>query len=368
MTKILYIGHYKEQSDWSRIAINNIKAIKEAGVEIVCRNIPTSNTQYEISKDIKEIESNTLDNVTHCIQHVLPNYITGTKAFNKNIAYYNLEYEYLNRQLHHSNLDLVDEVWVPNKNLFDNLSKHISTKIKIIPVGCDEELYSKSFQSVNIGLLRDYYKFYFIGELDEKNNIFSLVKNFCLAFKNSDHVALVINAIVDNKSQKKNAEQYLSKTIDEIKKSLKLYKNNDQYPIIKFIIHEKSQVLTDVIMSLHSTMDCFVSLARSEAWGCNIFDAMKFGKHPIVCNYGGPSEYITSDYNYGTLIGGIKQLAVHPNWKTNFLWFEPQDQEIVEAMRKYYNAGRSHVSPNNIKTEHLNLLSVGNIIRKEINE
>lgn len=367
MTKILYIGHYKEHSDWSKIAINNIKAIKRAGIDIVCRNIPTSHAQYLIDEEISTIESNDLSDVTHCIQHVLPHYITGSNLFQKNIAYYNLEYEYVDRQLHHSHLDLVDEVWVPNQDLLENLRLHTSTKIKIIPVPYDEDIYKQKYEPVNIGTLQDYYKFYFIGEMEEKNNIFALIKNFCLAFKNSDHVALILNVIINDKSEKKNAEQYLSKVIDEIKSSLKLYKKIDQYPIIKFIAHEKSQLLDHVMLSLHYTFDCFVSLSRSEAWGCHTFDAMKFGKHPIVCNYGGPKQYIKNS-EYGKLIEGIKQYAIHPNFKTNFLWFESKDDEVITAMRYYYNNRNQQAVHKNIDTSAFSLDSIGNMIRKEIYE
>ena len=44
--KVLYIGHYKEDSGWSRAAINNILALDAAGVNVVCRDIKLTNKPY----------------------------------------------------------------------------------------------------------------------------------------------------------------------------------------------------------------------------------------------------------------------------------------------------------------------------------
>ena len=36
--KVLYIGYYKEDSDWGKITSNNILALDAAGIDVVCRN------------------------------------------------------------------------------------------------------------------------------------------------------------------------------------------------------------------------------------------------------------------------------------------------------------------------------------------
>lgn len=367
MTKILYIGHYKENSDWSHVALNNIRAIHNCGIDIVCRHIPASNIQYKVDEDILAIENNDLSNITHCIQHVLPNYLTGTTIFKKNIAYCNLEQQYIKKNVYHSFFNLMDEVWAPNKDIVNNMKLCIDKPVRYVPTTYHNGDYSIDCETVSIGVLQKYYKFYFIGDLDDRQNISGLIRNFLLAFDMSDQVVLILNITVPHKSQKQIAEQTLSNTIDQIKQDLKIYKT-DKYPIIKFIIHDSKDVTKHLLYSMHKSFDCYVSLSHAESWGTNIFDAMKFGKHPIVCNHGGPKEYIdSSDSSYGKLVNGTMQYAKHGSLPSNYMWFVPNDNEVIYAMQYYYNNRDKYIN-SNIDTSNFDINTVGNIIRNAINE
>ncbi len=45
MMKVLYIGYYKEKSDWGRYATNNILALEKVGLDVVwCVNIFSKST------------------------------------------------------------------------------------------------------------------------------------------------------------------------------------------------------------------------------------------------------------------------------------------------------------------------------------
>ena len=86
--KILYIGHYKENSGWSQAAIDYILSLDSAGLDIVCKNIKLTNNEYNIPERILELEQKDSKNIDYCIQHVLPHHLVATTKFKKNISYF----------------------------------------------------------------------------------------------------------------------------------------------------------------------------------------------------------------------------------------------------------------------------------------
>ena len=46
--KILYLGHYKEGTGWSKAAIDYIMALDSVGVDVVCRNIKLTDRTGEV--------------------------------------------------------------------------------------------------------------------------------------------------------------------------------------------------------------------------------------------------------------------------------------------------------------------------------
>lgn len=54
----------------------------------------------------------------------------------------------------------------------------------------------------------------------------------------------------------------------------------------------------DGIYRLHNSCDCFVSTSFGEAWCVPAFDAMGFGKTPIVPKWGGYKEYMSDEQGW----------------------------------------------------------------------
>ena len=52
--KILYIAHYKESSGWSNAAIQNVLALRSAGLDVVCRDIKLTNKEHTPDPVIEE--------------------------------------------------------------------------------------------------------------------------------------------------------------------------------------------------------------------------------------------------------------------------------------------------------------------------
>ena len=53
--KVLYIGYYKEDSEWGNITSNNILALDAAGIDVVCRNFKLTKDR-DITGRLKELE------------------------------------------------------------------------------------------------------------------------------------------------------------------------------------------------------------------------------------------------------------------------------------------------------------------------
>ena len=130
--KVLYIGHFREVGGWSNAAIDFALALDSVGVDVVCKDIKLTDKSSEVPNRIKELEQKTLSNIDYCIQNVLPHHLIATDKFKKNIAYFFSESTPITSSWI-SNLNLMDEVWVPNSTNCDALQESkIETDVKIV--------------------------------------------------------------------------------------------------------------------------------------------------------------------------------------------------------------------------------------------
>ena len=58
--RILYIAHYKEFGGWSQAATDNILALDNVGVDVVCRNVTLTQDKQEVHPRILELEKKDL--------------------------------------------------------------------------------------------------------------------------------------------------------------------------------------------------------------------------------------------------------------------------------------------------------------------
>lgn len=339
MTKILYIGHYKENSGWSNAAINNILAADRVGLDVVTRNIKLTNSQSSLNKEFLKFEEKSLNNIEYCIQHVLPHHLVGTNKFKKNIAYFAGESNTLKYSHWLTYLKLVDEVWVPNNDLKESLLNDGIKNVRTLCHAFDLEKYEQSTMKINFTNNEYKYKFYYIGELNDRKNIESIIRCFHSEFHISEPVCLVLK-IKKFGINNKDLHNHITNMCSQIKKEMRIYNSIDQYHK-ELIISE--DLNDEQIYSLHNSCDCFVSPSHGEGWSIPAFDAMCFGKTPICSNEGGPKSFIdSSNKNTGTLINGIYNICNHSDpafpelFTGNEEWFIPSEKEIKKAMRFYY--------------------------------
>lgn len=344
--KVLYIGHYREGSGWSNATINTILAMDKAGVDVVCQNLQLNknNVNDDIPKRIKELESKPLCNFTHCIQNVLPHHLTASKLFDKNIAYYYSESIHTKTNMWHSYLNMMDEVWVPNQDMVRCNTTYITKPIKVVPFAFDLDKYKTDRRKINFGIDNPKFKFYYIGDLNDRKNLKSIIRCYYHTFTKMDQVVFVIK-VKKYGMQQDQLENYCRQICKQVQEEMRTHNARSNYPDIRFIT---STTDDDFIQSLHNSCDCLINASLGEAWSIPSFEAMCYGNTPICSNEGGPKDFI-DHVSTGFLIDGSYRICNQQDGAFQHLftgsefWFQPDEMKICNAMN-YYFQNRSDIN------------------------
>ena len=191
--KILYIAHYKESSGWSVAAKEHILALDNAGIDVVCRNVTLTQDNPNIHPRLLELEKKDSSGCDVCIQHVLPHHLVGSKAFRKNIAYFVSESTSLKYIGWLQQLKQMDELWVPNWDLAKSLQTDgITAPIHVVGHPCNISRYKTKYQEINLPIADGVFKFYYIGDINDRKNLESIITCFHSEFDRSEPVSLIL--------------------------------------------------------------------------------------------------------------------------------------------------------------------------------
>lgn len=370
--KVLYIGHYRESGGWSDAARNYILAIKDADIDIVCRNV-TLTKDHSIPKEIEKLEKKSTDNIDICIQHVLPHHLIGTNKYKKNIAFLASESSSIKNLTWCEYLKLVDEIWVPNNDLQRSLKVDGFNNVSVIPHCFDIEKYTKKYPDLNLPEANNCFKFYYIGDWNQRKNLGAIIRAFHSEFDETDNAKLVfkINKFgYDSNKLRQEFEQFSNQE----KQKLRIYKDLSEYKQDIIITERLSE---EQLYSLHQYCDCFICPSHGEAWSIPSFEAMAFGNIPICTNFGGPKDFIdVRNNNTGYLIYGVEtpcicQDAAFPEiFTAREHWICPSEKGIKQAMRKAYeNKNKLTCKKDGLTRAHLfSLNTIGKLIKDKLNE
>lgn len=362
--KILYLGHYKEQSGWANAAINNILALDSVGVDVVCKNIDLTGSKGVVPDRIYELENKSSFGSDYCIQHILPHHLSGTSVFKKNVAYCPAESIHTQQNVWHSNLELMDEVWVANKTQEENLQKFINKPTKVIPHAFDCSIYKETRSDI---FKDNTFRFYNISDINQRKNIESIIRCYFHCFDINDNVELLLKVKKYGLSKEQLASG-MSNIINEIKNQMRMHQDNRKYPEI---ITVTEHLPTEGILDIHSSCDCYVGTSRGEGWSIPSFEAMAFGNTPICSKEGGPLEFIDpNNKNTGTLVNGVYDICNQQDGAFSHiftgreLWFHASEKEICDSMKYYYENRDSRNKTDGIKQcEKFDYKVVGNLIK-----
>lgn len=348
--KVLYISHHKEESGYGRYCREFLKALKTTDLEISSLAIPLG----KVSDFIDETENNSLENPDIVVQNILPHFMSkgrirsiGTAILESEDVQYNYWYQHLNM------LDQVIYPHFPLKLFKNELS---------IPTAINLDKYN-NIPKLNIEEANGTFKFYWIGELSKRKNLFGLVKSYYQAFSYSDPVSLIIkahNSEFDSEKCKRN----ITELIYTIANGMKLYGNAKDYPRIV--------VLTDFfdreqLLALHKYCNCFVSSSFGESINYPMLDAM-LCNNPVVSTNTFSTEFYTQYGNIELVTSDIKercfgQVESFPWYQSSLeSWNSFNIELFSKKMRKVYE-NRKEI---NNDLSSLSYSNVGKIIKDTI--
>lgn len=325
--KILYIGYYKEQSDWGKIATNNILALQSADIDVACRSIVFSYNQAP--NRLTTLENKSIDDCDICIQHIFPEHMVSSGKFRKTIGILANEFVEIGHSSWIEKLDRMDQIWVPSDVAKQALlGTCIYDKTMVVPFAFDNNTYKMQHPQTQGDIEADgKFKFYTISEL-ENPNLDRILRCFYSEFSHNDNAALLIQLNTTNPTA-------LDERITSIKTNLGLEKEPSLYKKV-IIVNKLSDQPCDQI---HAFCDCYLSSLAQRSLYTEEYNAMGFGNTPIV------SKNTDSIYYFGS------KYAVDSMYKVNTshskMWPDanngkdytiiPCDRQIKSMMRKLYN-------------------------------
>ena len=216
------------------------------------------------------------------------------------------------------------------------------------------------------------FKFYFIGDMNDRKNIQSVIRCFHSEFDTDDQVCLVIKINKFGTDPEQLKEHFVNMS-NAIKQVMRKSNNINDYCPEVLITKSMSQ---NQIQQLHRTCDCLINISHGEAWSIPSFEAMAVGNTPICSDFGGPSDFIDSeDVGTGVAVGGTLRIcnssdSAFPQIFTGReSWFEPSEEEIKKWMRYYYeNRDQDYSEIGTKRAEEYSYQKIGNQIKEYINE
>jgi glycosyltransferase involved in cell wall biosynthesis len=369
--KVLYLGHYREGTGWAQAAIDYILAMDSVGIDVACRNISLTGNHGEVPSRIAELEEKDYTDAEVCIQHLLPHHLVGSGKFKKNIALFVSETTSVKTTPWFLQLEQMDEIWVPNEGLWDTLSRdNIGSQVRVVPHAFNLDKYSKKYPAMSNAGTDGTFKFYYIGDINQRKNIEGILKCFHSEFDPSEPASLILKV-----SKFGLNSQEVHKLIDQIsqkvKHELRMYDNPASYKM-EAVLSER--IPEEDIYALHSYCDCFICPSHGEAWSIPSFDAMAFGNTPICSSFGGPKDFVDTDNKQtGWAVGGTNAVctchdaAFREIFTGRETWFSPDESEIKKAMRYYYE--NQFDSQDGLdRANKFSYESIGNMIKEFISD
>lgn len=331
MNKVLWISNWKNASGYSEASRNYILAMDSVGINVVPRHINLLKNKAEYDEILNALESKSQIGCSINIQHTLPKFMTYDGRYDKNIALFACETTNFIDSGWRLKLNLMDEIWVINNSMVEAcLESGIKKPIKVIPHTFNIDKFFQSYKTLPvIEELKnnDKFIFYTIGEFVRRKNFGALLKAFYTEFSFNEPVELII------KTSRGNEFRNFSKGIRE---GLKLNRYKQEIIIDEHLKEEE-------LYSIHQDADCFIQTSFGEAWSIPAFDAMGFGKTPLVPRCTGYLDYIPCEE---LLIPTQKEIVFGNNESDSDLytgremWYHIDLPELRKKMRFIYEEKR----------------------------
>lgn len=249
--------------------------------------------------------------------------LLGKHAFRgrHNIGFWLWELEKFPRDWHCA-LDLVDEVWAPTTFVCDAVGMVTSKPVLRMPMAVEPEA-PVGMDRAHFGLPRDAFVFLFSYDFNgfaSRKNPEAAIAAFRQAFGDGGKD---VRLLLKSSNGKRFPDRLAS--------------------LQRFIAGDPRIELRDGFLSreemsgLQNTVDCFVSLHRSEGFGLGLAECMYFGKPVIATRYSGNLDFM-DDRN--SLLVDCRMIALrngdYPYWRGQ-RWADPDVAHAARLMRQVHD-------------------------------
>lgn len=347
--RILAVGLYREQSGYAQAGRETILALDEAGAEVACRPIQLTANAVTEHPRLRELEQrNFPGGCDVLICHSPPYYFQTQRRCGLNVGMFYAETDPV-PSCWTTRANLMDVNVVPCRAMADVLSRspHCRRPVEVVGIPCDPARYAKQYEPPPqvAAFKRDgKFLFYTIGEWVRRKNAAGLLRAYFAEFSSGEPVGLVIKTGVGGKGADE-AARMVAAEVDSIQKGTKLRR-------VPPVMVVTERLTDDELCGLHQACDVFVQPSYAESFSIPAFDALAFGKTPIVTAAGGYLDYV--DESTGWLIPARREPVFsegnvhHELFTGDQAWWAPDLVELRGAMRQAYEdaASRKEMAAN----------------------
>jgi hypothetical protein len=354
--KVLWASVFRDGTGYAHAAIEGALACEAAGLDVVCRSITLSSLRgIAAAQRIAHLEAKDLRGVDAVIQMSLP-HMFERKGGVRNIGFFAWETTHFRKSAWPTYCNMLDEIWTfcvqARQAMIDS---GVQVPIKVIPHACDVSRFHHRPEPLAISALTGKMVFYAIGDFVRRKNFAGLLRAYFATFSARDPVALLIKTNVPGMTAQRGV-QHVGGIIAELKRGMRLYRDESLYPPVVVITDYLSEEMLD---RLHATGHCFVLPSHGESWCIPAMDAMGFGNPIIVSNWGAfpdmthgcADRYFhantqTYDHTFidqGQLIPGSLAPCFAPDSGLGDLytgherWFDPDLDDLCQRLRQSYS-------------------------------
>jgi hypothetical protein len=367
--KVLYLSHVRDSSGWADAAINGMRSLVAAGCEVVSRPINLNGHWSDIPDDVAELEKGDASLPDVVIQHILP-HLYSKHGEAKHIGMFLGETSSFNKIGWSYRTQILDEIWVPTRELRDIILKEGNPNVHIVPYSVDVKKFNKPKTRSSD------FVFYTVCDFVARKNVEGLLKAFYCEFRPEERVQLIVKLSKFGYSGEQCLE--LATQLDQsVRSTLGLYKDDERYKQVQFQCGRLSE---EQLALLHLGSDCFVSLSHGEGWNQPALDAIGYGNETILSNCGGHREY--GPLATSILVQGFWEPAEDNSLFRNYQsghdkWFVPSIGEAMKAMRQKFNESQNtplltkirlaNLKKNRTLALEFSYEKVGQIMRSKLN-
>ena len=244
--------------------------------------------------------------------------------------------------------DMVDEIWVPSRFVFDAIAPKSPKPVQIIPLALDVTILKPpppDREKFNIpkGKIVFLITFDFYSIMERKNPI-SGIKAFSKfleknEYKNEAHLVVKVS----NDHADPAGYKFLQKALSLI--------DSENFSLI-------NRVLSRIdMLQLMNSCDSLVSLHSSEGFGLHIAEAMAMGKAVIATNWSGNTDFMNSTNSYPVEFELFEIEEQQGPYREGNHWAKASEGNAVGIMKQIFNSTLNQSTVEMAKTSINEMLS-----------